>query len=177
MTHYKIIMIGCSGSGKSTLTRELTESLEIPVLHLDRVWHTTNYDDEAKKFLRQTQLDFMTNNADFIVDGNYAGSLDVRVLHANLIIWFQIPRHVCIYRVISRSVKRKLRLETRSDMADEFKEKFDREYVDFLKFVWNFEKNSTPQIEAALEKKNADCKVVVIRNKRDKERLLQELCA
>jgi len=43
-----------------------------------------------------------------------------------------------------------------------------------LKFVWNFEKNEAPKIEAALEKRNAECKMVVIRNKKDKERLLKE---
>ena len=171
----KILLIGCSGSGKSTLTRELSEKLNLPTLHLDRIWHATNYDDKAKQLLRQTQLDFMAKNDHFIIDGNYTGTMDLRVPYANLIIWLRIPRHVSMYRVILRSIKGKLGLENRSDMADEFKEKLDREYFEFLKFVWNFEKNSTPKIKTALEKKNADCKVVVIRNQKDKEKLIKEL--
>ena len=175
MTNYRILMIGCSGSGKSTLTRELTKQLVIPVLHLDRIWHTTNYDDEAKEYLRKIQLEFMTKNESFIIDGNYNGSMDIRIPHANLIIWFRIPRHVCLYRVVNRSIKRKLKLEIRSDMADEFKEKFDREYLDFLKFIWDFEKKSVPKIKQLLETKSIDTRVVVIKNKKDKEQLLKEL--
>lgn len=174
MKNYRILLIGCSGSGKSTLTRELVKILELPVLHLDRIWHATNYDEAGTKILKQAQLDFIKENDNFIIDGNYSGTMDLRVPHANLIIWFRIPRRISMYRIISRSIKCKLRLAKRSDMADEFKEKLNHEYFEFLKFVWNFEKNNTPKLEAALEKKNAACKVVVIKNKRDKEKLLEE---
>ena len=175
MERLKILIIGCSGSGKSTLARELVKSLELPVLHLDRIWHATNYDEEGKQYLKQTQLDFINDNENFIIDGNYSGTVDLRIPHANLIIWFRIPRCVSMYRVIKRTLKGKLGLAKRSDMADEFKEKFDREYFEFLKFVWNFEKKNIPKLEAALEKRNADCKIVVIKNKKDKENLLKEL--
>jgi len=175
MNNYKILLIGCSGSGKSTLTKKLGDILNLPTLHLDRIWHATNYSDEAKQFLRQTQLDFIAKNDQFIIDGNYTGTMDCRIPHANLIIWFRIPRYVSMYRVITRSIKGKLNLENRTDMAEEFTEKLDREYVEFLKFVWNFEKNSTPRIKAMLEKKNSDCQLVIIKNKNDKEQLLKEL--
>jgi len=171
----KIIVIGCSGSGKSTLARELGEILDLPVLHLDRIWHATNYDNEAKQFLSQTQIDFINKNDSFIIDGNYSGTMDLRTPHANLIIWFRIPRRVSMYRIISRSIKCRLGLEKRTDMATEFKEKLNREYFEFLKFVWNFEKNNTPKIKAAVEKRNVDCKVVIIKGKKDKEDLLKEL--
>jgi len=177
MEKLKILILGCSGSGKSTLTRELEQLLKIPILHLDRIWHTTNYDDEAQKFLRKTQIDFMTENESFIVDGNYTSSMDIRMPHANFIIWFRIPRYLCLYRVISRSIKQKLKLETRSDMADEFQEKFDREYIKFLKFIWHFEKNHTPKIEELLKQRKPNCQVVLVRNKKDKTQLLKEFKA
>jgi len=174
MENHRILMLGCSGSGKSTLTRELIKSFKLPVLHLDRIWHTTNYDDEGVQLLRQTQINFINHNENFIIDGNYSGTMDLRIPYANLIIWFRVPRCVSMYRVIKRTVKGKLGLEKRSDMADEFKEKFDREYFDFLKFVWNFERDNTPKLEAALAKRNPDCKLVIIKNKKDKAAFLKE---
>jgi len=175
MNKLKILIIGCSGSGKSTLTRVLRHQLKIPVLHLDRIWHATNYDEVGKQELRQAQLEFIHDHESFIIDGNYSGTMDLRIPHANLIIWFQIPRRVSMYRVIKRTIKGRLGLEKRCDMAKEFKEKFDREYIEFLKFVWHFEKNNIPRLEAALAKRSADCKLVIIRNKKDKEKLLEEI--
>lgn len=175
MSSHRILLIGCSGSGKSTLTRELAKKLDLPVLHLDRIWHATNYDDDAKQFLRQTQLDFIAKNDYFIIDGNYTGTMDCRIPHANLIIWLQIPRRLAMYRIIMRSIKRKFGIEQRIDMADEFREKLNREYFEFLKFVWNFEKNSTPRIKAVLEHKAEDCRLVVIKNKKDQDVLLKQL--
>lgn len=174
MKNCRILIIGCSGSGKSTLTRELIKNFELPVLHLDRVWHKTNYDEEGMKFLKQTQIDFMSKNESFIVDGNYSSTLDLRVPQANLIIWFQIPRYVTMYRVIKRTIKGKLGLEKRGDMAEDFKEKFNREYFEFLKFVWNFEKTEFPKMEAAFNKRDTDCKLVIIKNNKDKEAFLKE---
>ena len=171
----RILVIGCSGSGKSTLTRELISILKLPALHLDRIWHTTNYDEEAQQLLKQAQLDFINDNECFIIDGNYSGTMNLRIPHANLIIWLRVPRSVSMYRVIMRTIKGKLGLEKRSDMAEEFKEKFDREYLEFLRFVWNFEKANIPKIKAALEKRNADCRLVIIKNKKDKAKLIKEL--
>ena len=49
----KIIVIGSSGSGKSTLSRELSNILEIPVYHLDKLfwkpnWVMTTKDEQFK---------------------------------------------------------------------------------------------------------------------------------
>lgn len=173
MSDMKILILGCSGSGKSTLTNALGKNFKLPVLHLDRVWHTTAYDEEGRQRLKQTQIDFINENKSFIIDGNYASTLDLRIPYANLIIWFQIPRRIRVYRVLKRTIKGKLGLENRSDIADEFKERFNREYLEFLKFVWNCKKTQFPKMEAAFAKRSADCKLVIIKNKKDKEQLLK----
>ena len=35
----KIIIIGCPGSGKSTFARKLSDITNIPLYHLDMIWH------------------------------------------------------------------------------------------------------------------------------------------
>ena len=34
----RVAIVGCIGAGKSTLARELGSCLELPVVHLDRMW-------------------------------------------------------------------------------------------------------------------------------------------
>ena len=60
-------------------------------------------------------------------------------------------------------------------MAPEFKEKFNKDYWEFLKFVWNFEKNNVPDIERLIQSRNPECEQVIIRNQRDKRLLLNRL--
>ncbi|MCL2559616.1 MAG: hypothetical protein FWE07_03945 [Turicibacter sp.] len=175
MSDDRILMIGCPGSGKSTLTRELVRHLELPVLHLDRVFHAEGFDQTDRQALADIQKNFMESHQRFIVDGNYASTLEVRLRYANLVIWFQIPKRVTMYRVIRRSVRVKLGLEVRSDIAEGFVDKFDREFFEFLKYVWDFEKAQVPMMEEALTNRNSDCRLVVIKNKHDKKTLLKEL--
>ena len=165
MNDYRILLIGNAGSGKSTLARELAKKLELPVLHLDRIFHHPDFKGNMPAYY-EYQFDFMRTNDQFIMDGNSSGSLAKRAQIANLVIWFQIPRRVTIPRVVLRSIKVRLGLIKRPDIADEFSEKFDREYWEFMKYIWNFDKNVAPRFTEALEAKAEDCRVVVVKIKK-----------
>jgi len=167
----KIILIGCSGTGKSTLARTLSEKLGLPVLHLDRIWH----DPAQAANFHDILADFMDSHESFIVDGNYASTLPMRVQRADLVIWLKIPRVKSIFRVVWRSIKGRLGIFERSDMAEAFTEKFDKEYWEFLKFIWNFEKENFPKMEEALANRPKNCKLIVVKNDREKQRLIAEL--
>jgi len=175
MKEHRILILGCSGSGKSTLTKRLAKILDLPVLHLDRIWHKTNYDDEGMRKLKQTQFDFIKGNKGFIIDGNYSSTLDLRVPHATLIIYFQLPRYITLYRVLKRTFKVRLGLEKRTDMAEKFKERVDREYLKFLKFVWKFNETEVPIMEKAFRERDPECRIVAIKNNQDKAQLLEDL--
>jgi len=174
MDNLRILVVGVSGSGKSTLAKKLSHDLGIPVLHLDRIWHSTNYDNEGTKFLIESQIGFIEKNPSFIIDGNYSGTMDVRIPHSNIIIWLKSSKWKSLFRVFTRSIKTKLGY-LREDMAEEFKEKFDKEYLEFLKFIWNFEKNNVPKIEKNIAKRSDDCELFIIKNRQELDRLLTNL--
>ena len=163
----KVIIIGVSGAGKSTLSKKLSIKFQLPVLHLDQIWHGTNYDDAGKKVLRDSQIEFMENNPSWIIDGNYSETLDLRMPHADVIIWFRISKFKSLRRVIFRSLKVRAGLYKRTDMAKDFKEKFDKEYWEFLKFIWNFERDNIPKIEEKISKRKSESKLFVVNSKKD----------
>lgn len=44
----KILLIGIPGAGKSTFSKKLADTTHLPLLHLDKLWHTTDYSEAAE---------------------------------------------------------------------------------------------------------------------------------
>ncbi|WP_165003432.1 MULTISPECIES: topology modulation protein [unclassified Enterococcus] len=171
----KIIVIGQSGSGKSTLARQIREITGYPLLPLDLLWHTTDYSTQAKQWFIQEQQSFMERNQSWIIEGNYASTLERRIKESDKVIWLQIPRYRAIYRVIIRSLKRKINKESRPDMPEAFSERFDKEYLGFLSFIWHFEETHEPEIQQLIQEANAQSKLIILTKKQEKQAFLMEL--
>ncbi|RZI48644.1 P-loop NTPase family protein [Lactococcus kimchii] len=167
----KIVIIGCSGTGKSTLARDLATLTDFPILHLDKVFH--KYPSEiAREKLRQATQNFISENENGIIDGNYGSTFDERLPFADEIVWLQLPPVVSLFRVIKRSIGVRLAGKIRPDMAEEFVEKWDKDYLEFLKFVWTFSQKEVPEIERKLTEFDVWDKLVILKNRKDKEKYL-----
>ena len=79
------------------------------------------------------------------MDGNYGSTLAQRLDRAETVIFLDIPRPVCLWRVLWRTATSYGRI--RDDMPAGCPERFDWE---FLKFIWNFQKMHRPQLIDAL---------------------------
>ena len=168
----KVVIIGCSGAGKSTLTRRLSALTDYPVLHLDKVFH--KYPDEiAKAKLYEITQDFIASHENWIIDGNYSASMDLRLPFADEIVWVQMGRLRAIWRVLKRSVSVRIFGKNRPDMAEEFVEKWDKEYLEFLKFVWTFKAKQFPKIEDKLTEFDVWDKVIILKNKKEIRKYLE----
>lgn len=168
----KIIIIGNMGSGKSTLAKKVRDVTKIPLLQLDSLWHSTDYSPKAKEWFINQQRLFMKQNG-WIIEGNYGGSLKQRISNANLIVWLRVPRTTAVFRVIRRSIRFRKNRQYRSEMPDSFSEHFDKNYLEFLKFVWLYDNNSVWNLIQRY--KSNSCKVIVIKNVKEKQVLLSQL--
>ncbi|WP_436870242.1 DNA topology modulation protein [Staphylococcus shinii] len=157
----KIIVIGSSGSGKSTLSRELSHMLEILVYHLDKLFWKPNWVMTTKDEQFKIQNSLLDKN-EWIIDGNYTGILEERLLSADTIIFLNLPRRICYYRVFKRLLKNFGK--TRIDMGKDCKERIN---LTFLKYIWNYPKYRKPFLLKKFRKLENEKKIFVLNSKKE----------
>lgn len=128
----KLLVLGPYGAGKTKFSSELSESLNIPVFHLDRFFWLRDWETPSKEKWEAINKN-ITIQKEWIIDGNYIKTLDIRIIEADIIIYLDVNRWVAFYRVIRRTLLN-LR-KSRADLPDECKDKIDlRFFLSVLKF-------------------------------------------
>lgn len=157
----RILIIGNPGSGKSTLAGKLGERLGLKVIHLDRHFWTPGW---VHVPLRQwvDMVGELVQGDSWIVDGNYARTLDIRLERADSVIWLDFPRIICLYRCLLRVLKSFGRV--RPDMAEGCREKFDWE---FIKYIWTFNERERPIVEMTLNLYSGKIPVLHLKSPRE----------
>lgn len=155
----RIIVIGCGGAGKSTLSRKLSDKLNIPVYHLDKIfWNRGWIQTPQEEF--DIKLKSLVNKDKWIIDGNYIRTLDMRVERADTIIFINMSTYLCLYRAIKRRIM--YNGKSRPDMAEGCPEGVDFE---FFKWILNYNKKIRPEILEKLKKYN-DKTVIILNGKK-----------
>ncbi len=142
----KVLVVGSCGAGKSTFSKHLHEITGLELIHLDRFYHKPNWGKPTDEEWFGIVEKLIASNK-WIMDGNYGGTMELRMKHCDTVIWLDLPSFVCTWRVLKRTVM--YRNKTRSDMAEGCNERFDWE---FTKYVWNFARDKNPNIERRLNK-------------------------
>jgi adenylate kinase family enzyme len=132
----RIIVIGSPGSGKSTFSRKLAEVTGIPLIHLDKEFWNHGWVETPREEWVERQANFISED-EWIIDGNYGGTLDIRLEKADTIICFQLSRMTCLLRYLKRVITNMNKI--RPDMPEGCPEHLDFE---FMQYIWNFPRNS-----------------------------------
>lgn len=153
----KIIIIGCPGAGKSSLTRRINEFLCYPVMHLDKVYHLGGKAHITREELIKKVTEFAQTHHDWIIDGNYISTLEMRVNLADTIILLNISSEICLSNARNREAEYIKTGINNDDMA----EKFDGIMTEgFIESIKNFEKDTIPKINEILrEYKHKNIKI------------------
>ena len=159
----RILVIGCPGSGKSSFSRELHGKCGIPLYHLDMMfWNADKTTVDKSVFLER--LSSVLGEDEWIIDGNYASTMEKRIAACDTVFFLDYPLEVCIDGVRQRRGK------PRSDMPwIEFEE--DSEFIEFIK---GYNVQQRPRVLELL-RKYRDKNAVVFKDRKEAESFLLSL--
>ena len=156
----KIIVIGCPGSGKSTFARVLHNKTGIPLYHLDMMyWNADRTTVEKSVFLER--LSDVLEKDEWIIDGNYGATMELRISACDTVIFLDYPPRVCLDGIKERRGK------PRSDMPWIETE----EDAEFIEFVKNYNEQQKPKV-LELFKKYSDKNIIIFKSREQADSFL-----
>lgn len=149
-TMQRIIVIGCPGAGKSTFARKLRDLTGLPLVYLDRLWHKEDRTTVSKEEFDRS-LEQVLAADQWIIDGNYIRTLEMRLKCCDTVFFLYYPLETCLEGARSRIGS------VREDMPW-VEEEFDPE---FRQWIENFPRDQLPHIYELL-KQHATGKTITI---------------
>lgn len=155
----RIIVIGGNGSGKSYFSTVLAQKLGLPLVHLDKVFHSDNWTNIPRDEFDRILIIEMEKD-EWIIDGNYNRTIPLRLKYADTVFYLDFSTLDCFKGVISRTIK--YYGKTRPDMADNCNEKFSPGfYHDVLLFNHKHRKDYHKMLANCLDKE-----VIIFKNRK-----------
>lgn len=136
----KVLVIGSGGAGKSTFAARLSRALDIEVIHLDVLYWKPGWIETPKPQWREKVVELVKQDA-WIIDGNYSNTFDIRFAACDTVIFLDVARRVCLWRVLKRLLL--YRRGGRPDMAAGCQERFD---LPFLLWIWSYPGRTRPKV-------------------------------
>ena len=154
----RVVVVGSGGSGKSTLAAALARRLGLPLVHLDALyWHAGWRPTPADEWIERVRE--LVAAPRWVMDGNYGGTLDMRLERCDTVIFLDMPRWLCLWRVVERQLRYLGR--TRPDMAPGCRERLSWEFVTW---IWGYPATRREGILRRLAALRADQRAVVLRS-------------
>lgn len=167
----KIAIIGSPGSGKTTLATKLSNALNLPVHHLDLYqWERDWVKRDRAAFIQDHRALCMQDR--WIIDGcGIRATFDERVQHADAIIFLDIPRERCVWRLLKRWWQTR-KTDLRTDVPAGCR---DRLSVQFFSYVWTYPGKYRQKIIDILDRVQSQKITLILRSDYEIKTLLQSI--
>lgn len=160
----KIIVIGCPGAGKSTFSKKLCEITKIPLFHLDLLWNK-----EDKTTVSREEFDYellkVLKTDEWIVDGNYQRTLEIRLKECDTVFLLDYSTEVCLSGAVDRIGKDRDDLPWIEESLND----------DFKKKIIDFSKDKLPEIYDLLLKYKDNKNIVIFKDRNESNIYLEKL--
>ena len=158
----RILIIGNAGSGKTTFAKRLAEKLELPLIHLDRLYWCGDWEHLSRDEF-DTVLQAELEKPQWIIDGNFNRTIPHRLKYCDTVFYFDFPTIACLAGITKRTLTNLGKV--RSDMGGNCIEHFDSHKISLYRNVLTFNRQHRKDYYELLN--NADgVNVIIFRNRR-----------
>lgn len=146
----KVIVIGSPGSGKSYFSKQLRDVTDLPLYHLDMLYHREDGSHISREELEEILKNIFMEDS-WIIDGNYQRTLEMRLKECDTVFLLDYPLDECLLGAMNR-------VGTKREDFPWIEESLDE---DFRQVILDFPKTKLPKIYELMEEYR-DCKNIII---------------
>jgi adenylate kinase family enzyme len=157
----RVLVIGSGGAGKSHFARALGARTGLPVTHLDELYWRPGWVPEERDAWAARIATLLASPV-WILDGNFGGTLAQRLAACDTVVFLDVPRLVCLRRVLLRWWNHRGR--SRPDMAPDCPERLD---VEFVRWILTYPEARRPAVLKQLADAGPAVRVVRLRSTRE----------
>ncbi len=165
----RLLVIGNCGAGKSTIARQLAPRLGLPLISLDaEFWRTGWVQTPTAEW--QQRVPQLIAGERWLIEGQYTGTLALRLTRADAVLHLDLPRLVSMKRILQRVFFP----GPRPDLPPGCPERLDPV---FIEFVWTNHERVRPRVLGLLEEAATRMPVGRLRDATQVERSLAGIFA
>ena len=159
----KIIVIGCPGSGKTTFARKLRDKTGLPLYYLDAIWHKPDKTHIPREEFDARMAEILPTDQ-WIIDGNYSRTLEIRMRACDTVFFFDLPTQVCLEGAAARVGKVREEMPwIETELDPEFKKEIE-----------DFPSKNLPTTYALFEK-YSNKRIVIFRSREEADKFLEKM--
>ncbi len=164
----RILIIGNTGSGKTTFAKKLAEKTGIPLIHLDKIWWSGEWEHVSREKFDEA-LGCELEKEEWIIDGNYDRTLQRRLSYADAVFFFDFPTLAFLWGITKRIIQS--HGKSREDMGENCPESFSKA-KGLYKSTLSYNRRNRKRYYELI--KQCD-EVIIFRNRRDVARYLKQI--
>ena len=164
----RIAVVGCGGSGKSRLAAALATRLAVTPVHLDALYYDAEWKPLDQETFAAIQRELVTAPR-WILDGNYASTLPIRLGAADTVIFLDFPGWTCLRGIFQRRLGHGGGQHPATGV-------YDRITWGFIRYVVGYRRKMAPRVRALIADHAGNAQVTVLRSRSAVRRYMAGLC-
>jgi adenylate kinase family enzyme len=165
----RVIVIGSPGAEKGALARAISERLKIPCIELERLYWRPGWQKPASDEWR-AQVTELAAREDWVMEGTFPSTLDIRVARADWLVYIDAPMPVCLIRKLKEMTRG--RRDPKAEVAPGCPQRFNGR---LLRFIWHFPTSIGPRINTIIARERRNRTIFILRTKREMDDFLAKV--